>query len=87
LGPPAATVAVARTVLVPALREALNDFLFHVSHEPVPGNDRPDDTTVPLTVMFIGRSMVPPLAYAIVNVAVPLGALTVHSTYPPVTFA
>jgi hypothetical protein len=58
-----------------------------VSQLPVPLNARPAATTVPLTLMSIGRFVVVPLAYRMASVAAPAsGTLTVHSTKLPVTF-
>src|SRR6266536_2139998 len=58
-GPPFAVVAAARTVLAPAASE----LVAHESHDPVPPNARPEDTTLPFTMMSIGRLVPVPLAY------------------------
>ncbi len=62
LGPPSAVVEVARTVLVPARNAALTALVCQVSQSAVGGKDIPVATSVPLTVMSIGRSTVVPLA-------------------------
>ena len=79
-------VAVAFTVLVPAFTEAVMDFDAHVSQLAVGGKDSAAATGDPLTVMSIGRSVVTPLAYRKVRVAVPADrALIVHCTELPTT--
>src|SRR6266545_1460771 len=60
-GPPLTVVAVARTVLVPALSAAVILLTVQLVHTPVLGNDTPEATTVPLTLISIGRSVVVPL--------------------------
>src|SRR5207244_13365052 len=60
-GPPSAVVPVARTELAPALSVTLTEDVDQVSQFAVSGNDRPDLTTTPLTMMSIGRSAVPAL--------------------------
>src|SRR6266536_3076859 len=81
LGPPFAVVAVARIVFDPALTAAVMDFVCQVSQLPVPGKDSSSATSVPLTVMSIGRLVVVPLANRKARVAVPaVAALTVHRT-------
>src|SRR3954463_9048712 len=62
LGPPLAVVAVARIRLVPADRPTVNVTVCQVSQVPVLGNDSALRTSVPLTVMSIGRSTLAPLA-------------------------
>src|SRR5262245_10150668 len=86
LGPPLAVVAVALTVLLPAFSWPLTVWVVQVVQAPVPGNDWLAATEVPLTVMFIGRSTVVPLAYRNSSEAGPVTAeFTVNSTYDPVT--
>jgi hypothetical protein len=78
-------VAVARTVLVPAFTAALTVTVAQVSQLAVGLNATPAATTVPLTLMSIGRLAVVPLAWRNNSFAVPaLAALTVHCTYEPV---
>src|SRR5437763_266953 len=86
-GPPLAVVAVARILLVPALRPIENVLSAHVSQLPVPGNDTPACTSVPLTLMSMGRSAVEPLAYRNESLVVPADeTFTVHWTELPATF-
>src|SRR5260370_361125 len=81
LRPPLAVVEVAGSVALPAGTAAVSVLLAQVSQLAVAGTETALATTVPLTVMFIGRSPVVPLAYRRTMVAVPaLAALTVHST-------
>src|SRR5439155_1252493 len=81
LGPPLEVVAVARTLLVPALTAALTVTVAQVSQLPVGLNATPLAAGAPLTVMFIGRLAVLPLAWRNASVAVPaVAALTVHCT-------
>src|SRR6266511_4371177 len=61
-GPPLAVVAVARTVLVPAVRAVLNVWSAHVSQLAVGLKASSSATSAPLTVMSIGRFAVLPLA-------------------------
>src|SRR2546429_5084954 len=83
LGPPAAPVAVARTVLVPALSVAGTSTVCHVDQLPVPAKE----TAVagpPFTDTSTGRASVLPLAYRNVSVALPAwAAFTENSTKPP----
>ena len=86
-GPPLAVVAVARILLVPALNPIVNVLSAQVSQLPVPGNDSPARTSVPLTLTSMGRSTVVPLAYRITALTLPAAAaLNVHSTKLPATF-
>src|SRR6185369_3513067 len=62
LGPPLAVTAVARIALAPAESPTVNVTVCQVSQLPVLGNDSALRTTVPLTVMSIGRSTLAPLA-------------------------
>jgi hypothetical protein len=89
LGPPFAVVAVARTVLAPARSVALMVISCHVAHAPVPGKLWLAATTVPLTEMLIGRSVVVPLANRKVRLAGPAAAeLTFgNSTKLPITLS
>src|SRR5882762_742482 len=61
LGPPFAVVAVARMVLLPALRFTVVVTVTQLAQSPVPAKDRLA-TVVPLTMMFIGRFTAVPLA-------------------------
>src|SRR5207247_2372012 len=86
LGPPLAVVAVARTVLPPAVRVVVTVTSAQVSQLAVGLNATPAATRVPLTVISIGRLAVDPLAWRTDSFAVPaLAALTVHCTYEPAT--
>src|SRR6266540_357231 len=85
-GPPFAVVAVARTVLAPALRFTVMVRLCQVSQLPVLAKDSSSATSAPLTNTSIGRFVVDPLANRIVTVAGPAAAaLTVHCTELPTT--
>src|SRR5689334_20872825 len=86
-GPPLAVVAVARTVLVPALSDTETVRSAQVSQLAVAPKDRFNATELPFTVMSIGRSTVVPLAYRNESCAVPAAAaLTENCTYDPATF-
>src|SRR6266545_1578823 len=62
--------------------------LAQVSQLPVPLNPRLAATTVPLTLMSIGRFVVVPLAWRKVSRAGPAaGTFTVHCTYEPTTLS
>src|SRR2546430_10312361 len=71
-------------VLAPAESAAVTDWVRQLVQSPLPVNDTPLATVVPLTMMSIGRSTVVPLAKPKVSVALPAwAALTVHSTPAP----
>jgi len=80
-GPPAAVLAVARIVLLPAFSGALMVTVCQVDQAPVGGKASSSETSVPLTVMSIGRFTAEPLAYRKPRLTLPAaGAPTVNST-------
>ena len=86
-GPPAATVAVARIVLLPAFRFTRTEAVDQVFYEPVVGKFSVTGAP-PLTLMAIGRAAAVPLAYRMVTRALPAAVrFTVHCTKLPATLA
>src|SRR5258706_10325720 len=84
LGPPSADVLTSRTVLDPLLSRVVTVALAQVSQLPVLAKERAGCTTLPLTMMSIGRAVAVPLAYRMVRLASLVdGAFTVICAAEP----
>ena len=62
MGPPSLVVEAARITLLPAFKFTLKVCVAQVSQVPVPLKASDEFTTVPFTLMAIGRAVVVPLA-------------------------
>jgi hypothetical protein len=88
LGQPFAVVAAARIVFAPATSGTVMDRVCQVVQAPVAGKGSSSATSVPLTLMSIGRVTAVPLAKPKRTVAGPAwAALTVHETELPTTLS